>query len=338
VSGVFPFIFIPRGSGIRLDWLDTIGIKGEEAYSSLTAAVREGELELPKYITVIEPSGTCVHLETSLTQPTRKGVLAGLELEEKETVVVVQNRSVDFLDTCQDLEQEEGRIFEDVEVDDDDDDEQGDAEETGDSTAEGGSSGGGEGGCGDEGGGSGDEGGARGAEIGGGGGRGAGGGGSGAGGGGSGVEGGGSGGGGGGGGSGAGGGGSGAGGGGSGGGGGGSGAGGGGSGAGGGVSGAGEPRRPCWEELALLNCFRNPRLLSASDLFSHVRLTPAQFQTLCDVTVRASITPGPRSRRLTHEARVSLYRCQLLLTDKKNCAMCTNVFFLCPNPCHLFKP
>jgi hypothetical protein len=90
VSGIFPFIFIPRGSGVRLDWLDTIGVKGKEAYSSLTAAVREGELELPKYITVIEPSGNRVHLGTSLTQPTRKGVLAALELEEKETVVVVR--------------------------------------------------------------------------------------------------------------------------------------------------------------------------------------------------------------------------------------------------------
>lgn len=71
LHGVYPLLFPQHGYKGQLAWLvDSAACGGEEAYSALLAAAREGEVELPRHLEVWHQSGQAVHLGPHLTTPT----------------------------------------------------------------------------------------------------------------------------------------------------------------------------------------------------------------------------------------------------------------------------
>ena len=71
IPGVWPLLFFEKGYRGQLGWLgDIAACTGDESYSSLLEAAREGEVELPSHVTIRLLDGQVVHLGPHLTTPT----------------------------------------------------------------------------------------------------------------------------------------------------------------------------------------------------------------------------------------------------------------------------
>ena len=98
VAGRYPFFFPKVGYKGQLSWLvDTAACGGEEAYSILVSAAREGEVQLPLHVDIRLSTGQSVHLGPGLTTPSPGHLkrTPALSLEVRGGVLVTSHREVE---------------------------------------------------------------------------------------------------------------------------------------------------------------------------------------------------------------------------------------------------
>ena len=98
VTGVYPFFFPKAGYKGQLSWLrDTAACGGEDAFSILLSAAREGEVQLPRHVDIRHASGQSVHLGPALTTPSPRDLKRSpaLSLEVVAGRLVTSHREVE---------------------------------------------------------------------------------------------------------------------------------------------------------------------------------------------------------------------------------------------------
>ena len=98
VTGVYPFFFPKAGYKGQLAWLrDTAACGGEDAFSILLSAAREGEVQLPRHVDIRHASGQSVHLGPALTIPRPRDLKRSpaLSLEVVAGRLVTSHREVE---------------------------------------------------------------------------------------------------------------------------------------------------------------------------------------------------------------------------------------------------
>ena len=97
VAGIYPMVFPPIGYKGQLYWLSESAVcLGKDAYSSLLAASKEGEVELPSHVEIRMCTEQAVHLGPNLTQPSPSKLkwMPSLAIDRKEEMLLVTHKDV----------------------------------------------------------------------------------------------------------------------------------------------------------------------------------------------------------------------------------------------------